>query len=76
MQGGGPGANRAGGRPVTGAERVGSGGTWEGGFTLTGVSEGRGWTGVTDGVTEHGDGSKHKFPVTQHTVSPNPIYGF
>ena len=54
----------------------GSGGTWEGGFTLTGVSEGRGWTGVTDGVTEHGDGSKHKFPVTQHTVSPNPIYGF
>ena len=31
---------------------MGSGGTWEGGFTLTGVSEGRGWRGVT----EHGDG--------------------
>ena len=53
----------------------GSGGTWEGGFTLTGVSEGRGWRGVTehgdgvtDGVTEHGDGGKHKFPVTQQAA--------
>ena len=44
---------------------------------LTGVSEGRGWTGVTehgvtdgvtDGVTEHGDGGKHKFPVTQQAA--------
>ena len=42
----------------------GSGGTWEGGFTLTGVSEGRGWRGVT----EHGDGGKHKFPVTQQAA--------
>ena len=54
---------------------MGSGGTWEGGFTLTGVSEGRGWRGVTehgdgvtDGVTEHGDGGKHKFPVTQQAA--------
>ena len=46
---------------------MGSGGTWEGGFTLTGVSEGRGVRGWR-GVTEHGDGGKHKFPVTQQAA--------